>query len=144
MLPAVPPLDPNDLISPLDRSLGLHISHADGRRVDAGMELGERHWQAHGIVHGGVYCTVVETVASIGAWLHAGLGHQVVGISNRTTFIRAVSAGRLAITGMLVDAEDDLQLWAVDLAGEDSRLVASGQVQLMRLRERAPATSREA
>ena len=93
------PADPNDLISPLDRSLGLHISHADGQRVDASIDIDDRHWQAHGIVHGGVYCTVVETVASIGASLHAGLGRQVVGISNRTTFIRAISTGRLAITG---------------------------------------------
>jgi uncharacterized protein (TIGR00369 family) len=136
------PIDPNDLISTLDRSLGLHISHADGRRVDASIEIGDRHWQAHGIVHGGVYCTIIETVASIGASYQAGLGRQVVGISNRTTFIRAISTGRLAITGTLVDAADDLQLWRVDLADEGSRQVASGQVQLMRLRERAPAVSR--
>lgn len=135
------PADPNDLLAPLDRSLGLHISHADGRRVDAGIEIDDRHWQAHGIVHGGVYCTVIETVASIGASLHAGLGQQVVGISNRTTFLRAISAGPLAITGSLVDANDDLQLWKVDLADERSRLVATGQVQLMRLRQRAPAAT---
>jgi 1,4-dihydroxy-2-naphthoyl-CoA hydrolase len=135
------PVDPNDLISPLDRSLGLHISHADGQRVDADMEIGERHWQAHGIVHGGVYCTVIETVASIGASLQAGLGRQVVGISNRTTFIRAISSGRLAITATLVEAADDLQLWKADLTGEDGRLVATGQVQLMRLRQPAPAVS---
>ena len=135
-------VDPNDLISRLDRWLGLHISHADGQRVDASIEIDDRHWQGHGIVHGGVYCTVIETVASIGASYQAGLGHQVVGISNRTTFIRAVSAGRLAITGALVDAEGDRQLWKVDLADEQSRLVAAGQVQLMRLRRRAPAVSR--
>ena len=133
------PMDPNDLISPLDRSLGLHISHADGRRVEAAMDIGDRHWQAHGIVHGGVYCTVIETVASIGASLQAGLGRQVVGISNRTTFIRAISSGRVTITGELVDSAEDLQLWKVDIAGEDARLVASGQVQLMQLRGRAAA-----
>lgn len=136
------PADPNELISQLDRSLGLHISHADGQRVEASIDIDDRHWQAHGIVHGGVYCTVIETVASIGASLHAGLGRQVVGISNRTTFIRAISTGRLAITGTLVDADGDLQLWKVSLADERSRLVATGQVQLMRLRERAAAVSR--
>ena len=136
------PTDPNDLISALDRSLGLHISHADGRRVDASIDVGDQHWQAHGIVHGGVYCTVIETVASIGASLHAGLDRQVVGISNRTSFIRAISTGQLAITGTLVDAAGDLQLWKVSLADERSRLVATGQVQLMRLRERAPAVNR--
>lgn len=140
-LPAGEAVDPNDLISRLDRSLGLHISHADGQRVDAGMEIDDRHWQGHGIVHGGVYCTVVETVASIGASLHAGLGRQVVGISNRTTFIRAISTGRLAITGSLVDANGDLQLWKVDLADDRARLVATGQVQLMRLAQRNPADS---
>jgi uncharacterized protein (TIGR00369 family) len=134
-------VDPNDLISALDRSLGLHISHADGQRVDASIEIDDRHWQGHGIVHGGVYCTVIETIASIGASLHAGLGRQVVGISNRTSFIRAVSAGRLAINGSLVDANGDLQLWKVDLTDDRARLIATGQVQLMRLRQRAPADS---
>jgi 1,4-dihydroxy-2-naphthoyl-CoA hydrolase len=135
------PVDPNDLISPLDRYLGLHISHADGRRVDASIQIGDRHWQAHGIVHGGVYCTVIETVASIGASLQAGLGRQVVGISNRTTFIRAISAGRISISGELVDAADDLQLWKVDITDDTSHLVATGQVQLMRLRDRERAVS---
>lgn len=129
-------IDPNDLISPLDRSLGLHISHADGGRVDAAMEITDHHLQAHGIVHGGVYCTVAETIASIGASLKAGLDWQVVGISNRTSFLRAVRDGRLTITGELVDAADDLQLWKVDIADARDRLIATGQVQLMRLRDR--------
>ena len=133
-------IDPNDLISALDRSLGLRVSHADGRRVDASIGIDDRHWQAHGIVHGGVYCTVIETVASIGASYQAGLGRQVVGISNRTTFIRAISRGQLTITAALVDVADDLQLWKVDLADEEARLVASGQVQLMRLRAREPVS----
>ncbi|HYZ53164.1 MAG TPA: PaaI family thioesterase [Streptosporangiaceae bacterium] len=131
-------IDPNDFISPLDRSLGLRISHADAGRVDAVMEITDHHLQAHGIVHGGVYCTVTETIASLGASLKAGLDRQVVGISNRTSFIRAVRDGRLTITGELVDAVDDLQLWKVDIVDSRARLIAMGQVQLMRLRDRAP------
>ena len=126
-------IDPNDFVSPLDRSLGLHISHADAGRVDAAMEITDHHLQAHGIVHGGVYCTVIETIASIGASFKAGLGRRVVGISNRTSFIRAVRDGRLTITGELVDAIDDLQLWNVDIVDARGRLIATGQVQLMRL-----------
>jgi uncharacterized protein (TIGR00369 family) len=131
-------IDPNDVISPLDRSLGLHITHADGGRVDAVMDITDHHLQAHGIVHGGIYCTVAETIASLGASLKAGLDQQVVGISNRTSFIRAVRDGRLTITGEFVDAADDLQLWKVDIADSRARLIATGQVQLMRLRDRAP------
>jgi 1,4-dihydroxy-2-naphthoyl-CoA hydrolase len=135
-------IDPNDFTSPLDRSLGLHITHAGTGRVDAVMEITDHHLQAHGIVHGGVYCTVTETIASIGASLRAGPGRQVVGISNRTSFIRAVRNGRLTITGELVDAADDLQLWKVDFADSRARLIATGQVQLMRLRPGSLAAQR--
>jgi hypothetical protein len=44
-----------------------------------------------------VYCSATESKASIGASLRAGLDRQVVGISNRTQFLRVVSTGTFTI-----------------------------------------------
>jgi 1,4-dihydroxy-2-naphthoyl-CoA hydrolase len=133
--------DPNDLVSPLDRFLGLRITYADGQRVEATMPVTGRHLQAHGIAHGGIYCTVIETVASIGATLYAGLGQQVVGVSNRTSFIRALRSGRVRIAAERADGDGDLQFWSVRITDEGERLVATGYVQLLRLHDRTRAAT---
>jgi uncharacterized protein (TIGR00369 family) len=122
-----------DMPGGFDRLVGLRITSADGRRVEAVLPVTAELLQAHGIVHGGVYCSVIESVTSIGASLRAGLHHQVVGISNRTQFHRAVRSGTLSITATLAGDDAPRQLWDATVTDEDGRLVASGQVHLMRL-----------
>jgi 1,4-dihydroxy-2-naphthoyl-CoA hydrolase len=125
---------------PFDRLIGLRLTHADASRVEAEMTVTPELLQGHGIVHGGVYCSAVETTASIGASLRAGLDRQVVGISNRTQFLRAVSSGTLTIKAVLGDDNDGRYLWDVTITDDRTRKVAIGQVQLLRLdpKPRAP------
>jgi acyl-coenzyme A thioesterase PaaI-like protein len=46
---------------------GLVIDELTGSRVTAHIELGPEHHTPWGIVNGGVYCTVIQGTASIGA-----------------------------------------------------------------------------
>jgi uncharacterized protein (TIGR00369 family) len=91
--------------------------------------------QPYGIVHGGVYCTAVETVASYGAaaWMH-GRGH-VVGVSNQTDFLRAVREGSLTATATPVHRGRVQQLWQVEIHDDQQRLVARGQVRLQNVED---------
>ena len=53
-------------------------------------EVGPVHHQAYGIVHGGVYAGMIESVASVGAALWARRYDQtVVGLENQTSFLVA-------------------------------------------------------
>lgn len=119
----------------LDRLIGLRLTRADGERVEAEIEVTPDLFQGHGIVHGGVYCSVIETTTSVGASLRAGLEHQVVGISNRTNFRRAITSGTLTVVAEFAsEAEGDpRQLWSATIHDDQGRLVADGQVHLMRL-----------
>ncbi len=63
-------------------------------RVVATWEAAPKHHQPYGIVHGGVHCSVVETLASFGAATWLGDRGQVVGVNNNTDFYRAVREGR--------------------------------------------------
>ena len=92
-------------------------------------------WQPYGITHGGVYCTVVETVASVAAALWLGDDGQVVGVSNHTDFLRAVRDGELVATGTPIHRGRLQQLWLVEIHDEQERLVARGQVRLQNLRD---------
>ncbi|MCC5949899.1 MAG: PaaI family thioesterase [Nitriliruptoraceae bacterium] len=101
-------------------------------RVQAHAELGPTHQQPYGIVNGGVWCTIVESVASVGAALRvASQGKLAVGVHNSTDFLRSFRAGRVEVTAELVHAGRLQQLWQVVIRrAEDGKTLARGQVRL--------------
>ncbi len=76
------------------QAMGVTITHATDEEVRAELTVGPEHLQSYGIVHGGVHCGLIESLASIGAALFAlPRGQSVVGLENSTSFVRAVRAG---------------------------------------------------
>jgi 1,4-dihydroxy-2-naphthoyl-CoA hydrolase len=112
--------------------LGLELLEVSGDKVVAAWDVRPAHHQPYGIVHGGVHCSVIETVASVAAatWYERG---QVVGVSNQTDFLRAVRDGRLTATGTPIHRGRLQQLWLVEIRDENERIVARGQVRLQNL-----------
>jgi 1,4-dihydroxy-2-naphthoyl-CoA hydrolase len=104
-------------------------------RVTAHLDCDERHHQPYGIVHGGVWCAVVESLASVGAALRAvAAGGVVVGVSNSTDFLRAHRTGRVDAVAEPLHVGRTQQLWQVVLTrAEDGKVVARGQVRLQQL-----------
>lgn len=102
----------------------------DGGRAQ--VHIDERHHQPWGIVHGGVYTAIVETVASISGtvWLDAQGGGSCVGVNNNTDFLRSVSAGVATATSTPVHRGRSQQIWLVEITDESDRMVARGQVRL--------------
>ena len=90
-------------------------------------------FQPAGLVHGGIYCTIVETAASIGAAVWLGERGQVVGVANHTDFIRAVREGELKAVATPIHRGRSQQLWLVEIHDEQQRLVARGEVRLQNL-----------
>jgi len=110
---------------------GLELTEVTGTRVAGHIDLGPQHHTPWGVVHGGVYCTVVESAASIGASTAvAERGQFSVGVNNSTDFLRPMTAGRLDVVAEPVQQGRTLQLWLVTLTREDGKLVARGQVRL--------------
>src|SRR5713226_10018071 len=76
------------------QAMRVTITHATDEEVRAELTIGPEHLQSYGIVHGGVHCGVIESLASIGAALFAfPRGQSVVGLENTTSFIRAARVG---------------------------------------------------
>jgi 1,4-dihydroxy-2-naphthoyl-CoA hydrolase len=115
--------------------LGLRVEAATPEELRVRWAVQPTQWQPYGITHGGVYCTVVETVASIAGALWLGDDGQVVGVSNHTDFLRAVRDGELVATGTPIHRGRLQQLWLVEIHDEQGRLVARGQVRLQNLRD---------
>jgi uncharacterized protein (TIGR00369 family) len=113
--------------------LGLEILEADGDHVSAAWDVRKDQLQPYGIVHGGVHCSVVETLASTAAMIWLGERGQVVGVSNQTDFLRAVREVRLTALATPIHRGRLQQLWQVEIRDEDDRLVARGQVRLQNI-----------
>ena len=124
-----------DTINRLDgwaRAMGVVVTVASADEVVAHLDLGPQHLQAYGIVHGGVHCGVVETVASIGAAMVAmARGQKVVGLENSTSFIRGVRSGRLTATAKPVTRGRKTQVWEAWIRDAEGQLVAEGKVRLL-------------
>jgi 1,4-dihydroxy-2-naphthoyl-CoA hydrolase len=112
---------------------GVTITLATADEVRAEMTVGPQHLQGYGIVHGGVHCGLIETLASIGAALYALPRKQsVVGLENNTSFIRAVRAGaRLRAVSTPVTRGRKTQVWEAKVLDGDDRVVATGRVRLL-------------
>lgn len=116
---------------------GLRLTSVGAERVEGYIDLGPEHHQPDGIVHGGVYSSAVETVASVGAWMAvADKGQIVVGVHNGTDFLRAMRQGRVRVVGEPIRVGATQQLWEVRITDEQDRLVASGRVRLANLTPR--------
>jgi 1,4-dihydroxy-2-naphthoyl-CoA hydrolase len=89
--------------------------------------------QPYGIVHGGVYCGLVETAASVAAASWFADRGNVVGVANHTNFIRATRDGTLTATATPIQRGRTQQLWQVDIVDGADRLVARGEVRLANL-----------
>ena len=107
----------------------------------ARLEPGQKHHQPYGILHGGVYCSIVEDVASRGAGAAAARSGQrgVVGIANATDFLRSHSSGELRAEGEPVHVSRTQQIWKVLISrASDDKPVARGQVRFQVL-DRLPS-----
>ena len=112
-------------------AMGFVVGEAGGSRVTGHVDLGADHHTPWGVVHGGVYCSIVESAASIGASLAVReQGQFAVGVSNFTDFLRSVTAGRVDVVAEPVQQGRTQQLWQVHLTRDDGKLVARGQVRL--------------
>jgi 1,4-dihydroxy-2-naphthoyl-CoA hydrolase len=115
------------------QAMGVTITHATQDEVRAELTVGPEHLQGYGIVHGGVHCGLIESLASIGAALYAlPRGQTVVGLENNTSFVRAVRTGaRLRAVSTPVTRGRKTQVWEARVLDDEDRLVATGRVRLL-------------
>lgn len=120
-----------------DSAVGIHVEEMTPTRVVAYIDIDERHHQPYGIVHGGVWAAIVESVGSHGAAAaaHAITGQMaVVGTSNTTDFLRPHRRGRVRATGTPIFTGRTQQIWLVEIEREsDGKVVARGQLRAQNL-----------
>ena len=126
---------PANFTAGFDGQLGLTYLDVSTDGARAELQIRDHLLQPWGIVHGGVYCAVAESLASVSAytWLADNGGGTVVGVNNNTDFLRAVSAGTLAAESTPIHRGRRQQLWLITITDDRDRVVARGQVRLQNL-----------
>jgi 1,4-dihydroxy-2-naphthoyl-CoA hydrolase len=126
---------PPELGKGFDSELGLRFIEVTPDGGSAKLEIHDKLLQPWGIVHGGVYCSIVESLASVSGqvWLTANGDGHVVGVNNNTDFLRAISAGTVTAVSTPIHRGRRQQLWLITITDEKNRLVARGQVRLQNL-----------
>jgi 1,4-dihydroxy-2-naphthoyl-CoA hydrolase len=110
---------------------GFEIDSSSGAEVTGHLEADTRHHTPWGVVHGGVYATIVETSCSVGASAAVDdRGQYAVGLSNHTDFVRAHRTGRLEVRAFPIHQGRTGQLWQCDITRSDGKLVAQGRLRL--------------
>ena len=127
-------LPPVDLTaaSPFVAAMRFQPAEISGTRVLGSVDVGPEQHTPWGVVHGGLYSSVIESAASIGASAAVlDRGQFAVGVNNSTDFLRPMTSGRLDVVAEPVQQGRTLQLWLVTLTrSDDGKLVARGQVRL--------------
>ena len=120
--------------------LALQLDEVSLTHVRAHVDCGPQHHQPYGIVHGGVWCAIVESLASLGGAVNAASQDRlVVGVSNATDFLRAHRTGRVEALAEPIHVGRSQQLWQVVLTrADDGKAVARGQVRLQSVAPEQP------
>jgi 1,4-dihydroxy-2-naphthoyl-CoA hydrolase len=114
-------------------AMGIKIVSASTDEVVGELVVTDVHKQSFGLVHGGVYCGLVETLASLGAWLVAKSRGQasVVGLENSTSFVRGVSSGTLRGVAKPITRGNRTHVWEVTVRDDSDRIACVGRVRLL-------------
>jgi 1,4-dihydroxy-2-naphthoyl-CoA hydrolase len=79
-----------------DRLYGLELLEYSDTEVTAQVQVRDELKQPAGLVHGGVYASIAESMASLATALAVmGDGSTAMGLSNSTSFLRPITEGTI-------------------------------------------------
>jgi 1,4-dihydroxy-2-naphthoyl-CoA hydrolase len=115
----------------LDDVLGFELLEATGERCRGRCAAEQRVQQPMGLVHGGTYAALAETMASWATVVAVGPGGNfAVGQSNSTTFLRPVTSGQVHGEGTPRHRGRTTWIWDVEFTDDEGRLCAISRVTL--------------
>ncbi len=114
-----------------DRLYGLEFGETTAERMTATCPVTEKILQPFGIVHGGVLCSIGETLASVGTYLGVyEAGNISVGMSNHTSFLRPITTGAIHAVATPRHRGRTTWIWDVEITNDDDALCAIGRMTI--------------
>lgn len=108
-----------------DALYGLNVVEASDERVVATVPVRDAVKQPMGLVHGGVFASIAESIASL-ATAQAVIpdGNMAQGLSNQTSFLRPILDGTIHATAIRRHRGRTTWVWEVEITDDAGRLCA--------------------
>ena len=130
----VPP-DMPGVVLPNERTLngvlGIELVEVGEELARGRVEITDAARQPYGIVHGGTYATLAESlVSATTAWLVMKDGNIAVGQNNNTSFLRPAMEGTIHAEATRKHRGRTSWVWDVECTDDDGRLCAISRVTM--------------
>jgi 1,4-dihydroxy-2-naphthoyl-CoA hydrolase len=108
-----------------DRLYGLELLDYSETEARAQVKVRDELRQPAGLVHGGVFASIAEALASMATWVavHED-GKAAMGLSNQTSFVRPIVAGTIHAVARRRHRGRTTWIWEVDITDDEDRLCA--------------------
>jgi uncharacterized protein (TIGR00369 family) len=114
-----------------DGLYGLELTEIEDGLIRGQVPVRDAIKQALGLVHGGVYASVAESMASYGTGLVvAADGNIAVGMSNNTTFLRPITEGMIHAVARPRHRGRTTWIWDVEISDDAERTCALSRVTI--------------
>ncbi len=121
----------DDLLTTFDRFCGVQLTELGDEFVRARVDVQDRHKQPFGLVHGGLYATIAESLAIAGtARAVSGDGRAATGLSTQTSFLRPITGDRIEATGRPRHRGRSTWVWEVEISDAAGRLCVLSRVTI--------------
>jgi 1,4-dihydroxy-2-naphthoyl-CoA hydrolase len=108
-----------------DALYGLEIISADEEAVRGVVAVRDELKQPAGLVHGGVYASIAESLASLGTLSHVfPEGKVAMGLANQTSFMRPITTGTIHAEARVLHRGRTTWVWDVHISDDQGRLCA--------------------
>ena len=108
-----------------DRLYGFELTEMGDGLVRARVSIRDELKQLYGLVHGGVYAAVAESMASLGTAMAVLAENRIaMGLSNQTSFLRPMTAGTIHAEALAKHRGRTTWVWEVEMSDDGGRLCA--------------------
>lgn len=95
----------------------------DAGEIRAHVDVTDDVKQPAGLVHGGVFASIAESVTSIGTWWAVQAdGKSAQGLSNQTSFLRPILGGTIHAVARARHRGRTTWVWEVEITDDEGRL----------------------
>jgi 1,4-dihydroxy-2-naphthoyl-CoA hydrolase len=123
-MPAETPIH-DEPIPGFDGLYGLEVLEAREDLARGRVRVEDRHRQPAGLVHGGLFASMAESLTSMATHLAVSAeGRSAQGLSNQTSFLRPIVEGTVHATARRRHRGRTTWVWEVDIADDQERLCA--------------------
>jgi 1,4-dihydroxy-2-naphthoyl-CoA hydrolase len=115
----------NLLLRGFDRLYGLELLDCSETEVSAQVVVREELKQPAGLIHGGVYASLAESMASLATAIAVHeAGEMAMGLSNNTSFLRPVTEGVVHAQATRIHRGRTTWVWDVRFSDDAGRACA--------------------